>query len=306
MTSTLFSAHFKTIGIGIAALLAGALVSFQPAPASATCASNTLVPGDTSTTIRFANANRTFMLHVPPSFNGSVAVPLVIDMHGFTSNAGAQRNVSGFLQVSNQQGFIVAWPQGLNNSWNAFGCCGTSLNRNRDDVGFIRAVVANIVQRGKIDESRIYATGLSNGGSMSHRLACQAADLFAATAPVSFTLNHAVNQCTPARPITVTHFHGLNDTTVNFNGGTFESAPNSFSDWRTIDRCSATLRTQTLTSTDRCDFATGCASGVSPALCRLSGTHVLYNTQTTLNIADFAWKNGMVPFTNPNKPSGCP
>ena len=180
--------------------------------------------------IRFANRNRSYMLHVPSSFNGTKPVPLVIDMHGFTSTANAQSGVSGFLQESDAKGFIVAWPSGLNNSWNAFGCCGNSLNRNVDDVGFIRAVVADIIAKGVIDESRVFATGLSNGGSMSHRLACQAADLFASTSPVSFTLNHAVNQCTPARPITVGHFHGINDTTVNFNGGQFESAPNSFAD----------------------------------------------------------------------------
>jgi polyhydroxybutyrate depolymerase len=299
------SSHFKTCGIGVAALFAGALVSFQPSTADATCANNTLTPGDTTTTIQFGGLSRTFLLHVPASFNGSTAVPLVIDMHGFTSTASAQRSVSGFRAVSDQQGFIIAWPQGANNSWNAFGCCGTALSRNRDDVGFIRAVVANIIQRGKIDQSRIYATGLSNGGSMSHKLACQAADLFAATAPVSFTLNVTATTCRPSRPISVTHFHGLNDTTVRFNGGTFQSAPTSATTWRQIDACTA-IRTQTFTSTDRCEFGTGCSAGVSPALCRLSGSHVLYNTQSTMNIAQFAWANGMAPFSNPTKPVGCP
>jgi polyhydroxybutyrate depolymerase len=306
MTSIVSSNRFKTIGIAFAAILAGALVSLDPSPADATCASNTLSAGDSTISISFGGRTRSYMLHVPASFNGSKAVPLVIDMHGFTSTANAQSGVSGFKQVSDQQGFIVAWPSGLNNSWNAFGCCGNSLNRNVDDVGFIRAVVADVIRRGKIDESRVYATGLSNGGSMSHRLACQAADLFASTVPVSFTLNHTRAQCTPSRPITVFHFHGLNDTTVNFNGGTFESAPNSFADWQAIDGCTAGLTTVNFNATDRCDSATTCSAGVKPTLCRLSGTHVLYNTQTTVNIADFAWKNGMLPFTTPGKPVGCP
>lgn len=306
--STVFSAstRSRTIYLGFTAALVGALVALDPAPASATCASNTLSPGDSTISIQFGGRTRSYLLHVPASYTGISTVPLVIDMHGFTSTASAQSGVSGFKAVSDAQGFVVAWPSGLNNSWNAFGCCGTSLSRNVDDVGFIRAVVADIVRRGVIDESRVYATGLSNGGSMSHRLACEAADLFASTVPVSFTLNHPTAQCTPSRPITVFHFHGLNDTTVAFNGGQFQSAPSSFAAWQSIDKCGTALTTATFSATERCDSATACGSSVQPTLCRLAGTHVLYNTQTTLNIASYAWTNGMKPFAIAGKHASCP
>ncbi len=287
-------------------LLAGALI---PTTASATCASNTLTAGtETTISISFGGANRSYILHVPASYTGLKGVPLVIDMHGFTSSASGQRGVSKYNAESDAKGFIVAWPTGRSNSWNAYGCCGTSLRNNVNDVGFIRAVVADIVRRGVIDESRIYATGLSNGGSMSHRLACEASDLFAVTSPVSFPLNRtACPAGFPTRKITVAHYHGLNDNTVPYNGGgsnNFQSAPNSFAAWRTTDACSATIARQNLSSTESVQTATGCSDGTTPALISLAGTHVLYNTQTTLNIADHAWTNFLSPVSLAGKTTG--
>jgi polyhydroxybutyrate depolymerase len=299
----------RGFGLALAALLAGALVAL-PSPASATCGNNTLSPGDSTISISFGGQNRSYILHVPSGYTGTTPVPLIIDMHGFTSTASQQKGLSGMQQICDQFVALCAWPSGLNNSWNAYGCCGTSQRNNVNDVGFIKAVVADIVKRGVVNEARVYATGLSNGGSMSHRIACEAGDVFATTSPVSFPLNRTSCPATPAHPITVQHYHGLNDTTVPFNGGgftNFQSAPNSFAAWQKIDQCGTALTTETFNSTDRCDSATACAGGVTPTLCRLSGTHVLYNTQSTINIAAHAWQHAMQPFTNPLKtPTTCP
>ena len=276
-----------------AMLLALALTSVSTPPAQANCQSNVLTAGETNRSLTFGGRTRTYILHVPPGYTAKKPIPLVIDMHGFTSSASAQAGLSGFRQKADQAGFIVAWPQGVSNSWNAYGCCGTALSSNIDDVGFMRALVAEISNLGNIDHSRVYATGLSNGGSMSHRLACEAADIFAATAPVSFTLNHPTAQCNPSRPISVIHFHGLNDTTVPYNGGgsnNFQSAPASFAAWQQIDLCTGTPVTQSFGGQNRCETAS-CADGVHAVLCTLAGTHVLYNTQTVLNIANYAWDN---------------
>jgi polyhydroxybutyrate depolymerase len=304
---TTFITTGKRAAVGGATLLGCLIVgALTPAPASATCTSDTLATGDTTISISFGGSNRSYIIHKPTTASPAAGWPLVIDMHGFTSSASQQKGLSKYQQEADAKNFIAAWPSGLNASWNGYGCCGNSLNRNVNDVGFIKAVADDISRRTRIDASRIYITGLSNGGSMSHRLACEGAEKFAATSPVSFTLNR--NSCPsgfPARPITVAHYHGLRDTTVNYNGGQFQSAPASFSTWQTIDHCTGAVARQNIGSNNESiQTATGCSASVTPALVSLNGTHVLYNTQSTLNIADHAWTTYLSHFTLPGA-TGC-
>jgi len=292
---------FSTLGsIGIRKLAGRVLLGLGLAAAIhvgdagsvfATCrTTNTLAPGDFTFTMTTPDGrSRNYDLHVPASYTGLVPVPFVIDIHGFTSTKTQQAGLSGFREKSDSAGFIVAWPQGVSNSWNAYGCCGTAQSSNIDDVGFMRLIVSQVAGMGNIDHSRVFATGLSNGGSMSHRLACEAADVFAATAPVSFTLNRSASQCHPSRPISLIEFHGFNDQLVAYNGGSFQSAPDSFAAWQQIDACSPPSTVLDLGAPDKCETFTNCAGGVHVALCSLSGSHVLYNTQTTLDIAGYAW-----------------
>jgi polyhydroxybutyrate depolymerase len=277
---------------GIVALAAWGL---WPAAAS----QSGLVPGETTRTITIGGRNRTFLLHVPPSYTGTSPVPLVLDLHGFTSNSGQQAGLSGFRRKSDEVGFIVAWPQGVSNSWNAFGCCGTADFFNIDDPAFLRAVVARISQLGNIDRRRVYITGLSNGGFMTHRMACVAADIFAAAAPVSAPLNTSTATCRPSRPITVVAFHGLNDGVVAYNGGAFQSAQNSLTTWSTIDGCVGGRTVLELPGPARCETFETCNGAAEAGLCSLNSTHIAYNTQTDLNIADYVWDNVFSPHTLP-------
>jgi polyhydroxybutyrate depolymerase len=307
MNRFIVKGKYATVGGAamLGCLMAGMLV---PTTASATCTSDTLATGDTTISISFGGSNRSYIVHKPTTASPAAGWPLVIDMHGFTSSASQQKGLSGYQQEADAKNFMAAWPSGLNASWNGYGCCGTSLRNNVNDVGFIKAVANDISNRTRIDASRIYITGLSNGGSMSHRLACEGAEKFAATSPVSFPLNRS--SCPsgfPARPITVAHYHGLNDTTVNYNGGgfnNFQSAPNSFAAWQKIDGCTGAVSQVNFTSSDNAKTASGCSGGVTPALISLSGTHVLYNTQSTLNIADHAWTTYLSQFTLPGA-TGC-
>jgi polyhydroxybutyrate depolymerase len=216
-----------------------------------------------------------------------------LDLHGFTSSASGQANLSGFRRKSDEEGFIVAWPQGVSSSWNAYGCCGTADSQNIDDVGFLKAVVGRISALGNINHSRVYVTGLSNGGFMSHRLACEAADVFAAAAPVSAPLNlDDPTQCRPVRPITVVHYHGLRDSTVPYNGGGslgFQPAQDSLSAWADINGCVGSATLLDLPGSSRCETFTSCNDGSQAGLCSLDGTHILYSSQSALNIADHAW-----------------
>jgi polyhydroxybutyrate depolymerase len=263
-----------------------------PPPPPAGCGAP-LTPGQRDCTTDGRDVN----VFVPASYTGTTAVPLVVDMHGFTSSNTAQQGVSGWDDLAATEGFIVAYPQGVSNSWNAQGqCCGSST---ANDVQFIRNVVANVRSSANIDANRIYATGLSNGGSMTHTLACQAADLFAGASAVSFglsggsgTISTIVAACNPSVAIPVVHFHGTADGTVDYDDGVLDSlgGPDSLEAWRQIQSCSTASTTQQFTSETSCRTHSGCEGGVAVRLCTVNGgAHVLYPDVSGPGIPSLTW-----------------
>ena len=244
-------------------------------------------PGDYGRSISFDGRTRTFAIHVPPTYVSGSAVPLVLDFHGYTSNSSEQARLSGFREVSDAENFIVAYPQGVGNSWNAATfCCGEALAAKLDDVGLARAIVEAISAEFTIDSERVYATGLSNGGAFSHRLACEASDVFAATAPVAFPLGILpLSACEPSRPITVAHFHGLGDWIVPY-AGTFwaPASQTSFASWAEKNQCEGTPVEE-----GPCETFTQCAGGVETTLCSLNGEHIIYSNDDDFSIARSAW-----------------
>jgi polyhydroxybutyrate depolymerase len=259
---------------------------------------NNLAPGDFNCTIASAGGNRTYMVHVPASYNRANAVPLVIDMHGFTSSAAGQRGMSGWLAQSNARGFIAVWPQGQGNSWNAQGqCCGSAT---ADDPAFIRDIAASVKLAANITINKVWATGLSNGGSMSHTMACGSAAVFSAVGPVSFTLSggngmaQIIANCRPSQPIAVFSFHGTADNLVNFNTGVLDAigAPQTLASWVQIQQCNATPVMQRLTNNTNCQIHSGCggAANQQVALCTVTGgAHVLYPNVPSPGIASFLY-----------------
>jgi polyhydroxybutyrate depolymerase len=244
-------------------------------------------PGDRTVTIQHGGVDRSYLVHVPASYDGSHPVPLVLDFHGLTSNASQQAAISGWGAKADQQGFIVVYPNGLDASWNAGSlCCGTSLANNVDDEGFVRDVVAHMRGDACIDAKRVYATGLSNGGAMSHYLACRAADVFAASAPVS--MGNGTMPCEPSRPISVIMFRGTSDPLVPYAGGLFPSAQADFTQWSTLDACSGTPET----THGLCERAATCNAGVEVTLCSIASGHVLYADAVTQGapVPDVAWE----------------
>lgn len=261
--------------------------TFLPALASyllaAAAAAQPLSPGDFSRSLVHDTLTRDYEVHVPPSYTGADPVPLVVDIHGFSSGVSFQRSISGFLALSDVEGFIVVWPQGVANSWNGGICCQTTT----DDVGFLRALVAQLELDANIDHDRIYATGLSNGGAMTHRLACEAADLFAAAAPLAFPISSdPPSSCVPSRPIPVLTFMGLTDVLVPYNGGMFPSAQVTIDHWRSADSCgSEPFEVHTASGASYCDYDTSCSPGVQVGLCSITANsfggqyfdgHILY------------------------------
>ena len=181
------------------------------------CQNSTWTVGDTNGTLSFGAQSRTYLLHVPSGYTGTTAAALVLDFHGLGGTSSGQKSSSGWLALSNQNGFILVHPQGVGNSWNVMngtgGCCPPAFDQNIDDVGFVRALVDKLKGEGCVDTKRIYATGMSNGGGMTLRLACDAADIIAAVAPNAFDLIQN-EPCSPARPITMIDYRGTADNLV--------------------------------------------------------------------------------------------
>lgn len=168
---------------------------------------------------------RKYLLYIPKSYNPRKSTPLVMFYHGGGGWMEQAASDYEFEEKSEQAGFIAVFPNGSSGfpnqhlaTWNAGNCCGYARDKKIDDVAFTRAVVADVKRRVNIDMGRIYATGMSNGGIMSHRLACDAADLFTAVAAVAGT-DGMGDACHPSRPISVMHIHALDDDHVLFNGG---------------------------------------------------------------------------------------
>lgn len=180
-------------------------------------------------TIRFDGRMRSYRLHLPPTMASNAHVPLVIVLHGGGGNAWNAAEQTGFDAIADREGFIVAYPNGSGPAhplldaqgrgmytWNAGSCCGYAARTGTDDVGFIHAMLDTIAHQYPIDRRRIYATGISNGGMMAYRLACQLSDVLAAIGVVAGT---QMVECHPTAPVSVIHIHGTDDQYVPLAGG---------------------------------------------------------------------------------------
>jgi len=246
-----------------------------------------LTPGDHRRTLVFGGVQRIYDIHIPPNYDGSRLVPLLVDFHGFTSNPTIQAGVSGFRPLADAEGFVVAYPLGLfgnrgvpegetgvGPSFNAGPlCCGGAALANTDDVGFARAIVQAVAAEAKIDLTRVYATGLSNGGSMSARLGCEAADVFAAVAPVVSVISLVpMSQCHASRPIAVIGFGGLHDPL-----NPYESFAASFAYWRDVNGCGSGPPDERIDlGTSYCETYRRCSAGVQVELCSVNASQTSY------------------------------
>jgi polyhydroxybutyrate depolymerase len=243
--------------------------------AAVTCPSPTLQSGDMSMTLQVGSLTRSYVLHIPPTYDGSQPAPLVVDYHGIGSSGWDELSSSPYPAVTDPEGVVMAFPDGMpgpiGTGWNMGPCCVADV----DDFAFTRALVNQIQATTCIDSSRIYAVGVLTGGGMVHSLACRAADVFAAVAPAAFDLiEEMLDDCNPSRPITVISFRGTADSRVPYTGGasslvpgmpiTFLGAEASFEQWAQIDGCTGSPSTP---DSDGCSSYSACPTGVEVVLC---------------------------------------
>ena len=224
---------------------------------SAPARTQTGFPDGTSLhTMAFGGLDRTYRVYKPAGL-AAAAAPLVVMMHGVYGSGEQAENSYGWDPLADSAKFVVAYPDGVGRAWNGHGCCGRPARENIDDVGFITAMVGQISAALAIDKSRVYATGMSNGGIMSYALACNSG-IFAAIGPDSAT---QLDACAAPHPTSVIHIHGTADRLVPYDGGqgaSFVNGPsiadvNAF--WRNVDHCGApdlTTNAPVTTSTAAC------------------------------------------------------
>lgn len=250
-----------------------------PGPVPATCSGKSApASADDTWTLMVGGLARTAHVHLPPSYDPGKAMPLVLNFHGYTSNAMQEDLLSGMNAKADAAGFIAIEPEGTGataQSWNAGACCGDAVANNVDDVAFVNAILDTAEDQLCVDTHRIFSTGMSNGGFLSHRLGCELADRIAAIAPVAGVLG--IPTCTPSRPMPVIHFHGTADPLVPYDGNAsmnFPSVPDTFAGWAMRDHCNG-MPVETFRMADaHCSSYLDCAGGAQVTLCTVdNGGH---------------------------------
>lgn len=168
--------------------------------------------------------NRNYLVHLPPAEKMNKPMPLLFHLHG---GGGTARGTPGitfgrFNELANRDGFIVVYPNAIKKNWND-GRKNNSVKawrENVDDVGFIVAIIEELKKKYNIDEQRIFTTGMSNGGFMSGRLACDRADIFRGAAILTAQISKDyLPLCNPSQPVAMFVMNGTEDKLVPYEGG---------------------------------------------------------------------------------------
>jgi polyhydroxybutyrate depolymerase len=168
--------------------------------------------------------HREYLLHVPPKLTRGTwrdgrpdkPLPLVLALHGGLANMQQMRELTGYDALSDDKGFLVAYPDGFMTTWNAGDCCGAAKIGKIDDVGFLSKLIDELTGAGLADPDRVHVTGFSNGAGMAYRLACERPAKVAGIGVVEGAL---VTPCEPDRPVSAMIVHGTADRSVPYGGG---------------------------------------------------------------------------------------
>ncbi len=223
----------------------------------------------------FEGIVRTYKVHIPPDYTPDSLYPMIFNLHGYGSNAIEQQLYTGFDFVADTAGIIMVYPDGVNQSWNVYSTTGVN------DVGFLSPLIDTMSAGFSIDQSRVYSTGMSMGGFMSYRLACQLENRIAAIASVAGVL--VFDPCTPARPVPVMQMHGTADAIVPYY-----TVASTIEHWVNYNNCPATPVITDLPDTDTTDQCTVTVSYYG--LCDDSTEVILY----TINGGEHTWPGATI------------
>ena len=263
------------------------------------------------------------LLHVPAN-RPAGPCPLLLVLHGGGGKPEGMVSLTKgrFNERADGAGFYVAYPEGLRRSWNDFRNDEISYAHREkiDDAGFLSALIDRIAADYPIDRNRVFATGISNGGFMSYRLACQLSDRIRGIAAVAAT--HPADQegkCAPSRPMDIMIINGTGDPIVPYNGGEVEllgsrrgrvvSTDDTVRFWTAFNRCPGNPSVQDLPAGDADDSTRvrkisygPCSGGTRVVLFRVEGgghawpggyhylpTGLIGHTSRGINACDEIW-----------------
>ncbi len=202
---------------------------------------------------------REYILYVPAGYTGDSSVPLILNYHGYTSNADIHMNYADFRPIADTAGFIVVHPQGsLLDGLTHWNVGGWTVGSTVDDVGFTDHLIDSLAAEYNIDLNRIYSTGMSNGGYMSFLLACQLGDRIAAIASVGGSMTpETYDEANPTHPMPILQMHGTADAIVPYDGASWTKPIETVLQyWVAFDNCNPTPTVTPLPDLDPTDGST--------------------------------------------------
>jgi polyhydroxybutyrate depolymerase len=223
---------------------------------------------------------RQVTVNVPASYQPGRPAPLVIALHGYTSNAKDLERYLRLTPESERRGFVYAYPDGSTDArgdhfWNATDACCAFYNPKPDDSRYLSELISAMQGAYRIDRTRVYLIGHSNGGFMAFRMACDHADQVTAVVSINGASWNDTARCRPSGPVSVLAIHSSTDETVAFNGGVIDgaaypSAATTIAQWLGHNRCADAGRDApaldlvtdlAAAETSVRTYARGCASG---------------------------------------------
>ncbi len=202
---------------------------------------NTNRPGMKRCDLKHDNLDRFYYVYTPSNIDSNESIPVLFAFHGYGSSAMRHLNYTNYFPLADSNNFIVIYPQGattatLSTHWNVGGWTSKSTI---DDLDFVDTVISLLKDKIQIDETRIYSSGMSNGGYMGYHLACNLSSKFAAIASVTGSMtNDTFNECDPTHPTPILQIHGLLDFIVPYDGNAgSKSIPDVINYWVNYNSC---------------------------------------------------------------------
>jgi polyhydroxybutyrate depolymerase len=246
--------------------------AFLPdATAGGPCTDGPPFRGEMRRTLVWDGVMREYLIHIPDALP-TTPVPLVLNFHAYRFDAVQHSRYTQMREAADARGFVAVHPDGVSESWNGESCCGTAESTGVDDLGFVDALIDEVMATVCIDERRVYASGFSNGGFLSHRLACELSDRIAAIGTVAGP-DGTTTPCTASNRVGVLHIHGESDLIVPYDGGFLfpRGATETFMEWGERNGCTGTPAETFAMGDARCVAFPTCEGGVTTELCTITG-----------------------------------
>jgi polyhydroxybutyrate depolymerase len=247
------------------------------APIAPGTSADETIPTDPA--IAGGETQRTYRVHLPAGYTPDRAVAVVLAFHGYGGTSAGMEELTGFSALADQEGFIAVYPQGVSDyEGHPFWASVGRGDYGVDDVRFVGNLLDALARDFCIDRTRIDATGFSNGGAMTGRLACRLDDRIAAFAPVSGNFYEPDEGCHPHRPVPILEIHGTADRVVSYYGvpeyvsprWSRPSIPQWLRGWAARDACAPEPETF---------LSDGDATGIAWPGCARDGTVIHYRME---------------------------